>query len=224
MNDLEIQSQINDINRKLDIVLEEIALQKQRRTEIDDLIQDVSVIGKDMFQTTVRELDKAEIELSGEHTLRLGLNMVKNIQTFNELIMMLESAMDLVKDLGPIVHQMGLDAVNKMAEFERKGYFDYIAEIGNMLDKVTQSYTIEDIRNLNNNMEKITSMVRNLSQPGVLETIEKATKVLSTAKMDDNLDDKSLLKLYKEINSKEVRKSLFFALRLLKDIVKETNN
>ena len=205
-------------------MLEEIALQKQRRVEIEDLVQDVSVIGKDIFQTTVRELDKADVELSGESATRLGLSLVRNINTFNEVVMMLESAMDLMKDLSPIVHQMGLDAINKMAEFERKGYFDYIAEIGNLLDKLTQNYTIDDIRNLNNNMDKMTSMVRNLTQPGVLDTLEKTTKVISTAKMDDKLDDKSLFKLVKEINSKEVRKSLFFSLRILKDIVKENNN
>ena len=224
MNEQDIQIQINDINRKLDIVLEEITLQKQRRTEIEDLIRDVSVIGKDIFQTTVRELDKADVELSGDCTMRLGLNLVKNIGTFNQLIMMLESAMDLMKDAGPIIHQMGLDAINKMAEFESKGYFNYIIEIGNLLDKLTQSYTVDDIRNLNNNMDKITSMIRNLTQPGVLETLEKATRVISSARMDDHLDDKSLLKLVKEINSKEVRKSLFFSLRILKEIVKENNH
>lgn len=224
MNEQEIQLQINDINRKLDILLEEVALQKQRRIEIEDLVQDVSVIGKDIFETTVRELDKADVELSGECTMRLGLSLVRNIKTFSEVIMMLESAMDLIKDVGPIFHQMGLDAINKMAEFERKGYFEYITEIGNLLDHLTTSYTATDIRNLNQNLDKITTVVRNLTQPGVLEVLEKTTGVIATAKMEDKLDDKSLLKLYKEINSKEVRKSLFFALRILKNIVKENNN
>jgi len=224
MNEQEIQIQINDINRKLDIVLEEITLQKQRRIEIEDLIQDVSVIGKDIFQTTVRELDKADVELSGECTMRLGLNLVKNISTFNQVIMMLESAMDFMKDAGPIVHQMGLDAVNKMAEFERKGYFEYISEIGKLLDKLTQYYTVSDIRNLNSNMDKITSIIRNLTQPGILETLEKTTRVISSAQLDEQSDDKPLLKLFKEINSKEVRKSLFFSLRILKEIVKENNH
>lgn len=224
MNEQEIQLQINDINRKLDILLEEVSLQKQRRIEIEDLVQDVSVIGKDIFETTVRELDKADVELSGECTMRLGLNLIKNIRTFNQVIMMLESAMDFMKDVGPIFHQMGLDAINKMAEFERKGYFEYITEIGNLLDNLTTSYTAADIRNLNQNLDKITTVVRNLTQPGVLEVLEKTTGVIASAKMDDELDDKSLLKLYKEINSKEVRKSLFFALRILKNIVKENNN
>lgn len=224
MNEQEIQLQINDINRKLDILLEEVSLQKQRRIEIEDLVQDVSVISKDIFETTVRELDKADVELSGECTMRLGLNLIKNIRTFNQVIMMMESAMDFMKDAGPIFHQMGLDAINKMAEFERKGYFEYITEIGNILDHLTTTYTAEDLRNLNRNMDKITSVVRNLTQPGVLEVLEKTSGVIASAKMEDKLDDKSLLKLYKEINSKEVRKSLFFTLRILKEIVNKNNN
>ena len=61
-----MQEQINAMNRKLDIVLEEIAIQKQKRQEVEDLVTDLSIIGKDMFKASVDELDHAGVELDTE--------------------------------------------------------------------------------------------------------------------------------------------------------------
>ena len=56
MDDKTMQTQIDDINRKLDIVIEEIELQKQRRREMDDLKDDLMRVGNDLYATTVNEL------------------------------------------------------------------------------------------------------------------------------------------------------------------------
>lgn len=61
MTDQNIQTQINEINRKLDIVLEEVYSQKQARQTVEDLVTDLSLIGTDMFKASVVELDNAGI-------------------------------------------------------------------------------------------------------------------------------------------------------------------
>ena len=42
---------------------------------------------------------------------------------------MLESINDFMKDVTPIVHQVGLDAIHKMHELEQKGYIDFFREL-----------------------------------------------------------------------------------------------
>ena len=219
-----MQLQINEINRKLDLVLEHVEQQRLKREVVEDLVEDLSIIGKDAFQNTVVALDKAGVELDSDALASLGIKLIRNVGTFNEMMEMLESANDFMKDVSPIIRQIGLDTIEKLAEFERKGYFDYIAELGKMMGKLTETYTIDDLKNITNNMDVISNIMKNLSKPELLIAAEKATSIIANSKMDDNLDDKSLLKLYKELKTPEVRKTLFFSLRLLKEIVKQTTN
>ncbi len=137
------QNQINEINRKLDLVLEEINSQRLRRQEVDDLVSDLSIVGKDVFTTSVTALDKAGIELDYEALGALSIKLVRNIGTFNQMLETLESANDLLKDLTPIVNQVGLDSIALLAEYEQKGYLDFLKEFMNLTDKVVSHFTLD---------------------------------------------------------------------------------
>jgi uncharacterized protein YjgD (DUF1641 family) len=185
MSDNNIQQQISDLNRKMDLVLESIEQQKRNREEFDDLVSDLSIVAKDAFQHTVVMLDKSQVDLDHSGIPMLLIKLLQNIDTFYEMLEMLESAKDFMKDISPILHQMGLDAVNKMNEFEQKGYFD---------------------------------IIRNLTQPDVIAALDRTSKALAEIKMDDKLDNKSLLGLLKQMNSPDVRKSLSYTMRLMQAI------
>ena len=49
MTEQNIQVQIDDINKKLDLILDEVYAQKQNRESINDLMDDLSIVGKDVF-------------------------------------------------------------------------------------------------------------------------------------------------------------------------------
>ncbi|MEI7663581.1 MAG: hypothetical protein WCK34_15335 [Bacteroidota bacterium] len=220
MDENNMQQEINELNRKLDLVLEEMQVQRRKREELEDLLTDLSYIGKDIFQTSVIELDRAGVDVDIENVSRLGIGLVKNINAFNQLLGMLESMMDLAKDVEPIIRQMGLDAINKMSEFEQKGYIDFVKELGNLAQKFMTQYTAEDLKRLSINMDKITAIISNFTQPHVLDSFEKLSRVFADTKLDDQLDNKSLFKLFKEFNSPEVRKSMSYSLRLVQSLAK----
>jgi uncharacterized protein YjgD (DUF1641 family) len=182
MTDQNIQEQISELNRKMDLVLESVELQKRSREEINDLVKDVNIVAKDAFQQTVVMLDKAQVEFDSDALSSLVIKILQNIGTFHEMLELLESARDFMKDVSPILHQVGLDAVTRMNELDRKGYFIFAADVLNLMDRF------------------------------VVAT--------SKVKMDDKLDNKSLFGILKELNSPEVRKSLSYSLRLLKEINK----
>jgi uncharacterized protein YjgD (DUF1641 family) len=124
-----IQEQITDLNRKLDLILESIEQQKRNREEFDDLVADLNIVAKDAFHQTVVMLDKSQVELDHNGIPMLLVKLLQNIDTFYEMLEMLESARDFMKDISPILHQVGLDAVNKMNEFDKKGYFDIVRNL-----------------------------------------------------------------------------------------------
>ena len=218
METKEMQNQIDEINRKLDLVLEHIHEQNSRTMVVEDLMSDLTIISNDAYRSTVAELDRKGVELDTEQLKVLLFKFMNNIPNIVHVMNMLESIMDLMKDAGSIVSQMGIDAINKLHEFEQKGYFEYFAEFGKLLRKISEHYTAKDLSNLSENIGPLVNSIKNLTQPEFLHSMEKITKALSEVKPDDKLDNKSLLKLFKELRSPEVRKSLSYSLRLVKTI------
>jgi uncharacterized protein YjgD (DUF1641 family) len=220
MAEKEIQEQLNELRQKMDLVLEYVSVQNQKREEFDDFVEDAGIVVKDVVKQTSVMLDKAQVELDHCGLTCLLIKVLQNLDTFHETFELMESAKDFMKDVTPILHQVGLDAVNKMNELDSKGYFEYIRELGNFADKWVQVFTREDLVRLQGNLENIAGIVRNLSDPDLMKGLNNMTLALSTVKPDEKLDNKSLFGLFKQLNSPEVRKSLSYSLRLVQEIAK----
>ncbi|MCK9421756.1 MAG: hypothetical protein M0Q38_04100 [Bacteroidales bacterium] len=220
MADQDIQIQISELNRKLDLILENAEQQKRTREEFDDLVADLNIVAKDAFQQTVVMLDKSQVELDHGQVSALLIKLIQNLDTFHEMLDMLESARDFLKDLSPVLHQMGLDAVNKMNELDQKGYFEYAGAIQKFVDKFVQTFTAKDLRKMEGSMDNMVGIIRNITDPELLDTLNCVTRAIREVKVDDNLDNVSLWKIFKQMRSKEVRKSLSYSIRLLQTINK----
>ncbi len=219
MTEVAMQDQINQINRKLDIVLEEINRQRLKREEVEDLVTDVSIIGKDMFANSVEALDKAGVELDYEALSSLLIRFVRNIDTFNQMFEMLESANDLMKDLGPIVNQVGLDAIHQMTLLEQKGYFEFIKEAKGIMDNVVEHFSPKDVRLLADNVVTILETVKSMTQPDMLSAMNNALTVFKSMETTD-IKEMSMWKAFREMNSKEMKKSIGFMIAFLKKLSK----
>ena len=215
MEEKNIQEQIAALDRKMDQLLEFVELQNRKREEFDDLVSDVSIVAKDAFRNSVTLLDKAQVELDSCGITCLLIKLLQNIDTIHEMLDMMESFRDFMKDATPILHQVGLDAVNKMNELDRKGYFDYIGELMKILDKWVQTFTVDDLKKTEGNLENLAGILRNLSDPQLINSMNRITQAISDTKMDDKLDNKSLFQIFRQLRSKEVRKTVSYALRVV---------
>lgn len=216
----ELQQQIIELNQKVDLLLEYVHEQRMKREVVDDLIADVTIVTKDAFKSVVQELDDQGCELDTEALKHLAFRMLRNTNNFNHAIELFESTVDLVKDAGPIVNEVIIDFINKLHEFESKGYFEYVNELYNMLGEMHKHYSVQDLKNLSSNMGSLFNIMKMMTDGQFLTSLEKSTKALSTVKMDDNLDNKSFYKLYKELKTPEVRKALSYTLRVIKEVSK----
>jgi len=212
-----IQAQIDAINRKLDLILEEMHAQRESRQSLEDLADDLSIIGKDVFKNTVIQLDKAGVEVDTEALSGIGLKLLRNINNINEFLEMLESINDFMKDAGPIVHQVGLDAINKMHELERKGYIDFFRELSKSLDNIVKHFSAEDVKALSDNVVFILETVKNLTQPDMLKAINNALAIYKNLDMD-NVEEYSIWKAMMEMRKPEMKKGIGFMITFLKKL------
>jgi len=217
MSDKAMQEQINEINRKLDLLLEESAVQRQNREAVTDLVDDVAVIGKDAFKTMVYELDNAGVEFDGDALKCLLLKLIRNVENMGMLLETIESVNDLMKDLSPIVKQVGLDSIQKFHEFEQKGYFEIIAQLGTASDKIVSRYSREDIMKLSDNLVPVADALMNLGNRNFLEKLNAITTALGEIKTEE-IEEYSVWRIMRELNKPQVRKSLGFIMAFLTKI------
>ncbi len=220
-NNQNLQKQINDINQKLDLVLEHVNKQRLKSEMVEDLMADASIITKDAWDTTVSELDDQSIELDIDDIKQLFFKFLKNIKSFTQAIELFESANDFMKDAAPIINEMGVDAIHKLHEFEQKGYFEFISEVGRAMDKVMTHYSQEDLRKLSDNIVPVLDTVSNLTNPEMLQSLNNALSVYQ--EMDpDEVEEYSLWKAFRTLNSKEMRKSIGYIMTFMKKMSQET--
>ncbi|HNV96295.1 MAG TPA: DUF1641 domain-containing protein [Bacteroidales bacterium] len=186
-----MQQQITELNQKVDLLLEYITEQRQKRQVWDDLADDLYRVGNDAFKTAVKEFDDRGVELDMDQVKLMIFSFLKNIETFNTLLTMLQSATDFVKDASPIVKEVIIDLTYEMDRLEKAGVFDSLKTI-----------------------------LQNISNPQFLQTVAHITTVLNNTKPDEKLDNKSLFKIMKEMRSPEVRRGLSYGLRIIKELSK----
>ncbi len=220
MDENKYQAQLDDINKKLDFIMEELHAQKEKREVVEDLVSDVSLVGKDLFKTAVVELDNAGVEVDSEAMMGLVFAFMRNIGNIRMALESLESLNDLIKDVEPIAHQIGLDGIHLMHDLEQKGYFEFLRESKRIMDNIVGHFSAEDVKLLADNIVTILETVKSITQPEMLEAVNNGLTVFKN--MDTkSIPEYSLWKAVRELNSPEMKKGLGFMITFLKNMAKQ---
>jgi len=222
-NGTQVQSQIDSINQKLDLILEELEVQRQKRQALEDLLTDLNFIGNDLFKATVHELDQAGVEVDTEQLKNLFFRLLRNTGTLNDLLEAAESLMDLVNDAGPIVRQMGLDGIKKMHDFEQKGYFEFLGQLAKVVDNIVTHFSAEDVKLLADNIVTILETVKNMTQPEMLQAMNNAVNVYKKLDVED-VEEYSMWRAFRELRSPEMKRGIGFIMTFLKNVSEDNVN
>ena len=217
----DLEDKLTVISSKLDSVIGELDSLRKERQKVEDLMKDVSIIGKDIFDTTVNRLDKAGIEINGHDLEKLVLKVIRNINTFNTLLDFLESSNDFIKDISPVIRQMGLDLIKKLHNLDQKGYFVFINELRNILDKIVSHFSADDLRLLAANIVTILETLKNLTQPDILKAANNGIEIYKNLDTD-NIEEISLWKAFRIMNSKDGKRALGFIMTFLMNLTNNT--
>lgn len=218
--DTNIQVQIDALDKKMDLILGYVQQQNLQTKMVEDLVSDLSIVGKDAYDSTVRELDNRQVELDPAELTDLAVSFLRNTGNIKTVMETLEMAVDLGKEVGPIANEVILDFTKQMHELEQKGYFDFIREIGPVIDNVVQGFSPQDLKELANSIVSILSIVKEMTQPEVLNTMQNAIKAFNSMETD-SVPSYSIWKLMKEMNSPEMKKALGYGITFMKNVSKD---
>mgnify|MGYP004700926905 CR=1 FL=1 len=222
MEEKSLQAQVAELNQKVDLLLEYVNQQRLKTIQIEDLIADVSIVGKDMYNSAVEELDKRMVTFDGDQVKQLLLRFLRNIDNMNAFLGMFESISDFMKDAGPIFNEVVIDFTKKLGEFEKKGYFEFFGEAGKIFDNIITHYSPRDVRDLADNIVTIVDTVKTATQPEMMNAMNNAFNVFKNIETE-NIPDYSFLKVMKEMNKPEMKRALGFFVTFMKNMAAQTN-
>ncbi len=220
--DNKMQTQIDALNDKVDLILEYVNQQRLKSQSVDDLISDVSIIGKDMYDSAVTELENRSVEVDPEDVKMIALKLMRNIKNINGVLDTFESTADFMKDASPIVNEMIIDVIKKLNEFDQKGYFEFVSEAGNIIDNVVTHFSREDVKLLADNVVPMLETVKSLTQPEMLKSVNNAVKIFSRLEMGD-VPEYSVWKLMREMNKPEMKRAIGFMVSFMQSMSKPEN-
>ncbi len=214
----ELRRRVDAIDRKLDIILEEIELQRRHRREMEDLKDDLMRVGKDLYASAVVELEEVHDHMEAGDAVHLLKKLLRNVNNINLTLERLESAQDFIQDFTPVSRELFFDTMNRLDELDRKGYFAFLAELVKVGDTVVTSFSPEDVRRLGENIVTILQTVKSLSQEDVLRTVNNGLSVYRQLSID--VPEKvSTWQLLRELNTPEMRRGLAYLIRFQKSLV-----
>lgn len=217
MSEKSLQLQIDQINEKLDLVLECTLDQKRRGMMLEDLAGDLSIISKDAFSSTVKELDNQGVEIDGDEIRILLVKIIRNLNNISQVFSTFESILDLLKDMGPITKDATIEMIYRLNEMEQKGYFEFFRAVSKVADKVIAHYTKEDVEQLADNVVLILDTVKSLTQPDMLQAMNNAVNIYKDLD-PTNVPEISLWKTIRIMNSPEMKKGFGFVITFLRTL------
>ncbi|MDZ7403568.1 MAG: DUF1641 domain-containing protein [candidate division KSB1 bacterium] len=214
---MELEKRLDDIDRKLDVLTAQMMQNERRQREWQELKDDLSRIGTDVFQTAVTELEEVSQHFDAKDLLHLLKRLLRNTRHLSKLLEQMESAADFVADAAPLGKQVFLELLATLNELERKGYFSFFKELFRVLDRIVATFSAEDVKALGENITTILLTIKNLTQPDVLSAVNNAVAVYKNLdiKVDENV---SYWHLLKTARTPEMKRSLAFGMQLLKNL------
>ena len=222
MEEKALQTQISELNQKVDLLLEYVNQQRLNSNQIQDLVADVSIVGKDMYDSAVEDLDNRMVNLDLDQVKGLVLRILRNVENMNKFLELFESMNDLMKDAGPIFNEVIINFTKRLHELDQKGYFEFFAEAGNIFDNIITHYKPEDVKGLADNVVTILETVRTATQPEMMKALNNGFKIYGSIETE-NIPEYSIFRVLKEMNQPEMKRALGFFITFMKNMASNTN-
>jgi len=217
MSGPDISGQLAEIQASLEGITAELALVKQQRQEMEDLKEDLTRVAKDLFAGAIEEFeDIAPFVRTGDF-LHLVKLILRNTNNITEVIGKLESALDFFEDFKPIGRELFADTLNTLDTLDRAKYFEFAGEAIHISDNIVEHFTREDVKLLADNIVPILETMKSITQPQMMGAVKNAITVFD--KMDlNNIEEVSVWKAMRELNTPEMKRGLGFILAFVKNI------
>ncbi|MCA9941299.1 MAG: DUF1641 domain-containing protein [Anaerolineales bacterium] len=212
---LELNQKIDALTAQVAFLTEEARQQQRRRQEWDELKNDLTPVFTDVYQLSVRQMDEVESYVQLEDMLRLLKRLMRNTRNLERMLDQFESFAALWEDVNPLTQQAFLTAMNRLETLENAGYFTFMREGMDVVDKVVTSFTADDVRQLGDNVVLILRTVKEMTQPEIMNMVRNTATAIREEEPQESV---SMFSILRQLNDPAVKRGLAKTLTVLRTV------
>ncbi|HSL60322.1 MAG TPA: DUF1641 domain-containing protein [Desulfotignum sp.] len=176
---------------------EELILEKLERLErqiqpliktsekLAELKNDLIPISNHATALLIRELQEVEAGFQLEDFFSLTKESMRNTRNFIFVLKQMNSLIDFVKDLEPLLKSAVPQMIKYLDELEQKGVFRIIKATVDLRTKVAASYDADDIEVMGDGLVALLGLAKSLSDPKAVRLLEKLSQIPAKVDLDN---------------------------------------
>lgn len=207
------------LHQKIDYLTEQLDEQRKRQREFDELKQDMIPIANHMMKLTIDELADIGSDFQAEDFIFLMKRLLRNTHSLIRLMDYLEAGVGLTEEISLLGTQMFNNLVETLDRLEHEGYFGFLNEGWNIVERIVTEFSEEDVKALGDNIVTILGTVRSMTQPEILNLANNAIGAIEATPVEEQ--DISTLGLLRELSDPQVRRGMARLLNIVKTLADE---
>jgi len=167
------------ILNRLDRLEQEIAPLADSARSISELRDELTPRINEAVKALIVELADIEADFQLEDLLFLIKKAMRNVRNLTYSIDQLKNFIDFVLTAEPLLKSTVPKMIFYMDDLEQKGVFNLLNSSLNIVKKVAETYTAEDITQIGDGLVRLLGIVKKLTVPEALALLERAAEVPS---------------------------------------------
>ncbi len=214
-----IEAKLDALSDQVAAIAAEMEASRRRREAVAGFTETMAPVAGEALAFATRELEALRADGSLDELLSLLRKLITSAGSLDKTIAALEITTSLMGAAAPLSSDVVTALTTRLAELDRKGYFEFARHSAGVLERVVTSFDEEDIDQLGDNVVLILQTVKEMTQPEVMHMLRRtATAVQSQQQAIAAGDDSppSMWKLLRQMRDPEVRRGLSRAINMLR--------
>jgi uncharacterized protein YjgD (DUF1641 family) len=205
------------ILNRLDRLEQEIAPMADSARSIQELREDLTPRVNEAVKALIVELADIEADFQLEDLLYLIKKSLRNVRNLTFALDQLKNLVDFVITAEPLLKSTVPQIIYALDELEQKGVFNLLTRSLEVVKKIAETYTAEDMDQIGNGLVKLLGVAKKLSTPEAITFLDNAAEL--PAKIDlSQAKETGAFGLLWAMGNKEVKEGLGVLLQLTKGL------
>jgi uncharacterized protein YjgD (DUF1641 family) len=165
------------IMEQLDHLGQEIATLTDSANSLRELRDDLSPRVNETVKVLIEQLAEIEADVQFEDLVALLKNLMRNVRNLGWSVDQLKNLIDFLRTVEPLLKSAVPQAIIYLDKLERQGVFRVVASMMKVLEKIAETYTPEDIEQIENGLVPLVGVAKKLTTPEALNLLDKAADV-----------------------------------------------
>jgi prefoldin subunit 5 len=165
------------IMEQLDHLGQEIATLTDSARALRELRDDLSPRVNETVKVLIEQLAEIEADVQVEDLVALLKNLMRNVRNLGWSVDQLKNLIDFLRTVEPLLKSAVPQAIIYLDKLEQQGVFRVVASMMGVLEKIAETYTPEDIEQIENGLVPLVGVAKKLTTPEALNLLDKAAEL-----------------------------------------------